>query len=506
MSDQILNTQTKVNEAGQTNRRIILACIMLAMFMAAVEGTIVATAIPSIVADLGGFSLFSWVFSTFLLAQAVTIPISGKLADLYGRKPVFTVGVFIFLLGSVLCGSAPTMKMLILFRLIQGFGAGAVQPIVTTIVGDIYDLTERGRIQGYLSSVWGVASIIGPALGAFFVQYIRWSWVFWINVPIGIISLLGIWLYFKETVHKQDHKIDYLGSSLIFISISALMVVFIQAGTVWTWSSPPLLLLTGVFCVGIYLFVLQEKRAPEPIMPLWVWNSSLILVSNLATLTTGIVIIGLSSFLPTYIQGVLDKSPLVAGFALAFMSMGWVIAAIIGGKAMFKYGFRRIVILGGLWVLIGSFFMISLNQHKGWLWAGAGSFLIGIGMGLARTVFIVAIQNSVEWKKRGVATASNMFMNILGNTIGASLLGGVLNVRLNSFIAAIGGNFVNVDVVNTLLDPIKRKTIPSEVLHIMTSGLAVSLQTVFWCLFFFAALSLIFVLFFPRDIKQVIDS
>ena len=501
--------KVKKDKAGRgiqikTNRKVVLASIMLAMFMAAIEGTIVATAIPSIVADLGGFSLFSWVFSAFLLAQAVTIPIYGKFADLYGRKPVFTFGVVVFLFGSVLCGFAHSMNMLIFFRLIQGIGAGAVQPIATTIVGDIFDLTERARVQGYISSVWGVSSIIGPALGAFFVQYVRWAWIFWVNVPIGVLALVGIWLFLGESVHKQEHKIDYIGSALIFISISALMVVFIQAGTVWAWSSAPVLLLLGVFLVGTYLFILQEKRAAEPIMPLEIWNDSLIVVANLATLTTGVVLIGVSSFLPTYIQGVMEKSPIIAGFALSFMSMGWVVSATLAGKVMFKYGFRRIAVVGGVWILIGSVFFITLRPERGWLWAGMGSLLIGFGMGLARTVFIVGIQNNVEWKMRGVVTASNMFMNILGNAMGAAILGGILNIKLTSYLKGISGETLNVDVINVLLDPVKREALPQAVIKIMTLGLALSLQYVFWGLLILAVLSFILVLFYPAKARDAV--
>ena len=351
----------------KTNPKIVLGSILLAVFMSAIEGTIVATAIPSIVADLGKFSLFSWVFSSFLLAQAVTIPIYGKLADLYGRKPVFTFGILVFLIGSILCGFAKTMNMLIIFRLIQGLGAGAVQPIAITIVGDIFTMTERARIQGYISIVWGISSILGPGLGAFFVQYVRWSWIFWMNIPIGIFSVVGIWIFLGETVHKQEHKIDYIGSALIFISISALMVVFIQAGTVWSWSSAPVLLLLAIFVVGTYLFIRQEKHAPEPIMPLEIWKDSLIVVSNLATLTTGVVLIGVSSFLPTYIQGVMGKSPIISGFALSFMTMGWVVGAATAGRVMFRYGFRRIAIVGGVCNLMGSVFFITLQMERGWL-------------------------------------------------------------------------------------------------------------------------------------------
>lgn len=493
-----------IHKPIKTNRSVVLASVLLAIFIAAIEGTIVATAIPSIVGDLGGFSLFSWVFSSFLLAQAVTIPIYGKLADLYGRKPVFTFGIIVFLIGSVLCGLAKTMNMLIIFRLIQGLGAGAVQPIATTIIGDIFSLSERARIQGYISSVWGVSSIIGPALGAFFVQYVHWAWIFWVNVPIGVFAVVGIWFFLGETVHKQQHNIDYIGSGLIFVSISALMIVFIQAGTVWAWSSAPVILLLGIFIVGFYLFILQEKHTAEPIMPLEIWNDSLLVVSNLATLTTGIVIIGISSFLPTYIQGVMGESPIISGFVLAFMTIGWVIGATLAGKIMFKLGFRRIAIVGGFWILIGSILLITMRPERGWLWAGVGSLLIGIGMGFARTVFIVGIQDSVEWQMRGVATASNMFMNILGNTMGAALLGGVLNTKLTSYLKGVSGDAFNVNVINVLLDPVKRGTLPDKVINIMTLGLTISLQYVFYGVCIIAILSFVLVLFFPAKTRDAL--
>ena len=493
--------QVKVRKS-KTNRNIVLSSIILAIFMSAIEGTIVATAIPSIVADLGGFSLFSWVFSAFLLAQVVTIPIYGKLADSYGRKPVFTFGVLVFLIGSILCGFAQSMNMLILFRLIQGLGAGAVQPIATTIVGDIFTTTERARIQGYISSVWGISSILGPGLGAFFVQYISWSWIFWVNIPLGVLAVAGIWFFLGETVHKQEHKIDYIGSALIFITISALMVVFIQAGTVWAWSSMPVLLLMGVFFAGTYLFIRQEKLAPEPIMPLEIWTDSLIVVSNLATLSTGVVIIGVSSFLPTYLQGVMGKSPITSGFALAFMSVGWIVGATLAGKTMFKYGFRRVAVVGGIWIFIGSMFFITLRPERGWIWAGVGSLLIGFGMGLARTVFIVGIQERVKGEMRGVVTASNMFMNILGNAMGAAVLGGILNVYLTSYLKGLSGETLNIHDINVLLDPIKRVTLPQEVVQIMSSGLAIALQHVFWGLFILALLSFVLILFFPSVVRD----
>ncbi|WP_338029463.1 MFS transporter [Gracilibacillus halophilus] len=238
----------------QTHRPFVLIALILSMFMAAVEGTIVATAMPNIVADLGGFSLYSWVFSSFLLMQAVTTMIYGKLADLYGRKPVFITGVVIFLIGSLLCGMAPTMGTLVIFRLIQGLGAGAIHPIVTTIVGDLYTVEERAKIQGYLSSVWGISSVIGPLLGGIIVQYIDWAWIFWMNIPIGVIGIYGVSRYFHERVDKEAKSIDYLGASLFFISISALIIVFVQTGSHWEWLSTNTLIFVGIFIIGFIAF------------------------------------------------------------------------------------------------------------------------------------------------------------------------------------------------------------------------------------------------------------
>ena len=491
-----------MNKIKKTNRTLVMVSIMFAIFMAAVEATIVATAMPSIVGKLGGFSLYSWVFSAFLLAQAVTIPIYGKLTDLYGRKPVFTIGVMIFLFGSILCGLAQSMQMLIIFRIIQGIGAAAVQPVAITIVGDLYSSSERAKIQGFISGVWGGSAIVGPAVGGLIVQYMNWAWIFWLNLPIGILALLGIFLFLKENVVKQDHSIDYLGSGLIFIGVSALMVLLIQSGLAWPWLSIPTISLLGIVVVCFVFFIKHEKRVPEPVMPLGIWQNRLIVVSNLATLTTGVVLIGLSSFLPTFVQGVMGKSPIMAGFALASMSVAWMLASIISGNLLHKVSIRLLSITGGIFIILGSLIMLTLRPESSWVWATTGSFLIGIGMGLARTVFIIAIQNSVDWQTRGVVTASNMFMNILGNTLGAALLGSILNNRLNDYLRSSRGGqgaIPNLDVVNILLDPAQRALVSTDVLLVMKEGLASALQGVFGGVFIMALLSLLIITLLPRN-------
>lgn len=492
-------------EPRTTNRPLVLASVMLGMFMGAIEATIVATAMPSIVGDLGGFSLFSWVFSVFLLMQAVTIPIYGKLADLFGRKPVFTFGVIVFLVGSILCGLSGSMKLLIIYRIIQGIGAGAIQPIAMTIVGDIYSIEERGKIQGYLASVWGISSVIGPTIGGIFVEYVNWAWVFWVNIPIGILAIAGLLLYLHEKVEKKKHDIDYLGSALLFLSISALMISLVLGGVAWPWFSTPILLLMGLFVVSIAAFIVQERRAKEPMMPFSLWKHPLIAVCNVASLTTGALMIGVSTFLPTFVQGVMERSPTTAGFVLAAMSIGWPLASTFGGRYMMRIGFRPTAIAGGVVLIIGSMMFTLLKPEQGPLLAAIASFLIGVGMGLSTTTFIVAVQGSVDWKSRGIATASNMFMRILGTTIGAALLGSVLNSRLHHYMAGKQADIdynLDISLTNELMDPVKRSMLPSDVVQVAQDGLTIGLHTVYIGVVILAVVSFVLILLLPKPGKK----
>lgn len=472
--------------------------------MAAIEGTIIATAMPSIVADLGGFSLFSWAFSIYLLMQAVTIPIYGKLADLYGRKPVFVGGVVVFLIGSLLCGFAQSMTQLIVYRLVQGLGAGAVQPIAMTIVGDIYTLEERGKIQGYLASVWGLSSIIGPALGGFFVQYTHWAWVFWVNLPVGVLAAIGLIVFLQEDVEKKKRQLDVPGSLLLFLLIGSAMVVFVQGGVRWPWLSAPVLLLTTFFVLAFILFIRVERKSPEPVVPLGMWKKRTIAVANVGSVLTGALMMGVSTFLPTYVQGVLEKSPTQAGFVLAMMSIGWPLASTISGRLMTRTGFRPLALLGGVFLILGALVFLFMQETYGPVWPAIGAFLVGAGMGLATTTFVVAVQNAVEWRERGTATASNMFARIVGTTIGASLLGGVLNNRLASYFQAhpVNGTVLDISLADQILVPEKRQALDAAVTETVQSGLVVSLHSVYIGVFVLAILSMISISLWPRKVKD----
>ncbi|MDT3698447.1 MAG: MDR family MFS transporter [Thermincola sp.] len=490
----------------ETNNSMVLLSLLVGMFITAIEINIVSTAMPSIVADLGGFSLLSWVFSAFLLTQVVSIPIYGKLADLFGRKPVFVTGVLIFLAGSLACGLAPSMNMLIIFRFIQGIGAGAVHPIALTIVGDIYPLRERARVQAYISTVFGVSAVIGPALGGIFVQYTSWAWVFWINIPLGILAIIGVSLFLHEKIEQRNPSIDYLGSGLLFITISSLMIVLIQGGVTWAWDSMRILVLGTLFLTGMILFIFHEGRATEPVMPLMLWKNRLIAVPNLASLTSGIVMIGVTAFLPTYVQGIMGGSPMAAGFAIGGMSLGWPATACVTGRLMLRLGPRKTAAAGGVMLLLGSLLLVNLHPQQGPLYAAISAFFIGNGMGLTAVTSTLSIQNSVDWQMRGAATASNQFMRILGNTLGAAFLGSILNSYMSGYLKTNAGKVQlssGLDATTILLDPNQRQSLSQGALEVMREGLAISLHNVYMAVFVLAVLTLILTINFPETHKTL---
>lgn len=479
---------------------------MLVMFMGAIEGTIVATAIPAIVGDLGGFSHYSWVFSSYLLMTTITVLIYGKLADLFGRKIIISIGIIIFLIGSVLCGFALTMNQLIVYRFVQGIGAGAVMPIATTIIGDIYPKEERAKIQGYLSSVWGISAVMGPAVGGLLVEYVSWRWVFWVNIPIGFIAMIGLWVFLQESNVKRKASIDYVGAILLTVSVSACMLVLVEGGVQWEWYSMETILISMISFVTLILFILKERKTPEPMMPFSLWNTRPILIANIVSFLTGIILIGISSFLPAFVQGVMEKNATIAGFTLTAMSIGWPIASTLSGRLILTIGFRNTSILGGISLVIGGSLFVFIVPEFGPIGAAVSSFFVGVGMGLTSTSFIVLIQEAVAWQQRGIATASNMFMRNLGNTVGAALLGGILNGQIMRYFSKQGngiGELLTLDSTNKLLNEEERNTLLPEVKNLLQEGLEISLHTVYITILFVALISFILIFLLP---KMNIDS
>ncbi|MBD8013691.1 MULTISPECIES: MDR family MFS transporter [Planococcus] len=475
-----------------SKRPLILASVMLAMFVSAVEATIVSTAMPSIASELGGFSKYSWVFSAYLLMSTVTVLIYGKLSDIFGRKRVFAFGMLLFLVGSLLCGLANSIEELIFYRFIQGMGAGAVMPIATTIVGDIYSREERAKIQGYLSSVWGISAVTGPAIGGILVATIGWEYVFWLNLPLGIVSLLGVVLFLKEPANTKKPAIDYKGAFLLTAALSSLLYLLVEGGVSFDWLSRQSLILAAASLVLIALFVWAEQKAADPMMPFEIWKNKTILYANLVSLATGVILISISSYLPTYVTGVMEQPAAIAGFTLTAMSIGWPLAAFFSGRLLLKIGYFKTSLAGGIFLVAGTLLFVLMQPGFGPLWAAMSSFCIGIGMGLTSTAFIVSIQAAVSYEQRGSATASNMFMRNLGSTIGVALLGSILNSSLLRYFADNGENY-SLSSINDLLSVDSRAGISTQTLDFLQQALAGALQNVYVVTAFFALLSFILI-------------
>lgn len=418
-----------------TRRPLVIASVMASMFMVAVEATIVSTAMPQIVGQLGGLHLYSWVFSAFLLTQTATTVVFGKLSDIYGRKPIMILGIALFLVGSILCGLATSMPTLIAFRLVQGVGAGAIQPIAMTVVGDLYSAGERGRIQGWLASVWGVSAIIGPLAGGLIIAHLSWAWVFWVNVPVGIGAAFGFWTALHEPARHRGEAVDVAGAVLFAVAVAALMVALTEVGTqAWVNVAGA----TAVLAIATVLFIRQERRAADPMITFSLWGRRPIAVANGAQVLAGMALIGLTTFLPIYVQGVLNRTPLVAGFALTAMVVGWPVGATIAARGSARFGLRAIVLFGSLLMPIGAVAFLLLGPDSSPILAGGGSLVMGLGMGLLATASIVLVQEIVTWSERGSATASNLFARNLGQTLGATVLGSLFNHGLSHAAGRVG--------------------------------------------------------------------
>ncbi|MGH7088934.1 MAG: MDR family MFS transporter [Stellaceae bacterium] len=417
------------------SRSLVLAAVMAMMFMIAIEGTIVATAMPTIVGELGGFDLFSWVFTAYLLSQAVTIPIYGRLADLYGRKHVLFFGMAVFLGASFCCGWSWGMVPLVLFRLVQGVGAGALMPVGMTIVADLYSPAERARIQAWVSSVWVIGAILAPLLGAFLIAHANWATVFWVNIPLGLIASAMISVWLKERRTPRQHRIDYVGSVLMMVGSGALMYVLVQA----TRLSFATIAFLGSFALLLLaILMLHEFRIREPMLPLRLWRDRIVVGGNLVNLLIGAVLMGLTAFLPPYVQGVMEKSALTAGFMLTAMSGAWPTGSAIAGQIMLRTSYRTTATLGGVLLVVGSLMVIAIVPGRSTGFVAFAALLSGFGMGLANNSFLVAVQSNVAAEDRGAATSSLVFMRMVGQSLGTAVFGGIVNHQLKSRIPGAG--------------------------------------------------------------------
>jgi multidrug resistance protein len=419
--------QVRRRDVGlRSERGPVLMAVMLSTGLVALDQTIVATAVPSIVHELGGFRQFPWLFSIYLLGQAATVPVYGRLADMFGRKPVMYFGIGVFLLASILCGAAWSMPVLIAARAVQGLGAGAVQPMGMTIIGDLYTLQERAKVQGYVASVWGISSVVGPTIGGVFSQLLSWRFIFWVNIPL---SLLAAWMLrrFAERVERSHPKIDYAGALLLTAATTLVVLALLEGGQAWPWASWQTPVVLGAALLMLALFVRVERAAAHPILPLWVFSSRILQVTSGLSLLVGAMLLGLSSYVPTLGQEVIGASAIMSGFALAALTLGWPVAAAVSGRLYLGVGFRATGLVGVALAVAGLLVLVLLDP-AGSLWHVAlGCLLIGFGMGWIASPAMVVAQSSVAWAQRGVATATNMFARSVGSAIGVAVFGAIVN-------------------------------------------------------------------------------
>lgn len=406
--------------------KVVLA-LMLTTGLIAVDATILATAVPSVVAELGQFDQFPWLFSAYLLAQAVSVPLYAKLADTIGRKPVILAGVGLFLLGSVLCGFAWDMTALILFRAVQGLGAGAVAPMSMTIVGDLFDVTERAVVQGYIASVWAVSSVVGPALGGVFSQFASWRWIFWVNIPLCLLAGWALMRSYHERVTPARHRFDLAGAGLLSIALTAIILGLLEGGHAWEWASWQSLACFGVGLLALVGFGVVERRVEEPVLDLAVISRPLILTTSLISLGIGAVMIGVTSYVPTYLEHSLGVVPLVSGAAVAALTLGWPIAASTAGRLYLRLGFRTTTVLGSALAALGAIGLAVAGPWPSPWTTGAVTFVIGFGLGWTAAPSLIAAQASVAWNQRGVVTGTSMFARSAGSAVGVAVFGAIAN-------------------------------------------------------------------------------
>ncbi len=468
-------------------KKNIVIALMVAMFLGAIEGTVVTTAIPTIVMDLQGFEIISLVFSIYLLTSAISTPIYGKLSDLYGRKNILSIGIIIFLIGSFLCGLSKNIYMLIFFRAIQGLGAGAIFTVTYTIVGDVFTLSERPKVQGYLGMVWGVASIAGPFVGGLLIDILSWHWIFFINIPFGILSVILIQKNIKETFEKTTHKIDFAGITTLSLAMIVFLNIFLSSENIN--SNNKIFILISVLSTILLLiaFYKIEKKAIEPVIPFDIFTKSSAIV-NIISFLAAAVLITVDVYLPIYLQNILGFSAKMSGLTLAPMSITWFISSVIIGKIIVKFGAKTALLISNIILLISTIFLPTLGINTSLPLVLLYVSLIGVGFGGAFTTLTIIVQESVEYNKRGAATAANSLLRTLGQTIGVSIFGSIFNLYIIKYFIKIGINGVDPSNLYSSL-------VSSEQIKLSINS---SLHFLFIILVILSAISLILSIIMPK--------
>ncbi len=486
-SDNNVKIEIPNSEVHMTHKQILLVFsgLMLGMLLAALDQTIVATALPTIVGDLGGLNHLSWVVTAYLLTSTVTTPLYGKISDLYGRKKIFQFAIAIFITGSALSGLSQNMTELIAFRALQGLGGGGLMALAMAIIADIVSPRERGRYQGYTGAVFAFASVLGPLVGGFFVDHLSWRWAFYVNVPIGIVALFVTSIVLNLPVKKTEHKIDYIGSVILVISITCILLVLVWGGTQYSWGSTTIVLL-GIFgLVTLLGFLFYETKASEPVLPLKLFRNKVFNVAGSTTFVMAMAMFGSIIYLPLYMQLVRGVSATMSGLELLPLMAGIVTSSIGSGFLVSRLGRYKIFpIIGGGVLVVGMYSLTKISATSSYLMLSIGMILIGIGLGMMMQNMVLATQNSVKPSDIGTATSAISFFRSLGGSFGTAIFGAVLTARLSHWLPIelpkavtnkIGGNIGQ----SLTLTPAQLGKLPPAIRHGIVTAFVNSLVPVF---------------------------
>ncbi len=486
--------------AAAPSRGLVLFGVMLGLFLGAMESTAVATAMPTVIASLGGLAIYSWVFSGYILAATISMPLWGKAADLYGRRAAYLAGLGIFLAGSVLSGLATSMTALIVFPTIQGLGGGALLPLGYTIIADLYGLERRAKMQGYFSGTWGVASIVGPLIGGFVTDHLSWRWVFYVNVPFGLLAgvVLG-WALAGLPPPRQRKAVDLRGAALLTAGMVALLVALVEGGR----AGSGLHLAEGVLFVAagglLAAFVLWERRAPEPLLPLRLFGNRMFRAAAVSGFLAGMAMFGTISFVPLFVQGVLGGTATEAGTALTPFVLGWVTFSVISARLLLKVGYRSPVLAGMVCLAVAFLLMSHMGLGTSRSVTARNMLLAGMGMGLIMVPLLIAVQNAVPKRELGAATSATTFFRSIGGAVGVAIMGAVLSSQLAAQLLSLPGatdgrarSQVEAFVAHpdAVVHPALRLTLPPPVLAAFSQALANALHAVFLVGFGIACLAL----------------
>jgi EmrB/QacA subfamily drug resistance transporter len=474
-----------------TQRTILItAGLMLSLFLASMESTVVSTGMPTIVSQLGGLESYSWVFTAFMLASTTTVPLYGKLSDLFGRRPVFVAAMAIFLIGSALCGLATTMPQLIAFRTIQGIGAGGLLPLVFIIIGDLFSLEQRARLQGLFSGVWGISSIAGPLLGGFIVDQASWQWIFWINIIPGLAATAIVWFAWIDRARAHDappRSIDYAGALLLTAGAVALLMSLTDLGA--SWALPTLAGALTLF--GALVWV--ERRASDPVLPIGLFRDRMFLVACGHGVLAGCAVFGGATFVPLYVQGVLGTNATEAGAALMPMLLAWVFSSIPGTRLLLRLGYQAIALAGMVALVIGAFPLMFLDTQTNRMLLMTSLGLMGFGMGFSIPAFLIAVQSTVERSKLGTATSTLQFSRSIGGAFGIGVMGAILSAIVVAHLVAAG-----LDASTSLNSLIDSPGSDSAVQATLRDALSAGIRGVFIVGFIASVLGLLVTLLAPR--------